>query len=65
MLLGQEPLDAGLVEPGETVVFGHYQQKDIHFDPTKRLTDIVPNAKLLEQFLFPLNQQHQFAETLS
>ena len=53
------------MQTGETVVFGHYQQKEIHFPVDKRVTDIVHDRKLLEQFLFPPNQQHVFAENLS
>jgi hypothetical protein len=53
------------VQAGETVVFGHYQQKEIHFPDDKRVIDIVHDRKLLEQFLFPVSQQHVFAESLS
>ncbi|HBB04530.1 TPA: hypothetical protein DCZ39_06680 [Patescibacteria group bacterium] len=53
------------MQTGETVVFGHYQQKEIHFPDDKRVTDIVHDRNLLEQFLFPPNQQHVFAENLS
>jgi len=65
ILIGEEPIDSGLIQTGETVEFGHYQQKDIHFPEDKRLIDIVTDAKLLEQFLFPPQQQHQFAKDLS
>ncbi len=65
MLIGEEAIDSGLIQAGESVVFAHYEQKDIHFPDNKRLIDIVPNPKLLEQFLFFPNQQHQFAKTLS
>jgi ABC transport system ATP-binding/permease protein len=65
MLMGEEPIDSWHVQTGETVVFGHYQQKEIHFPQDKRVSDIVHDRKLLEQFLFPPNQQHVFAENLS
>ncbi|EKD25210.1 MAG: hypothetical protein ACD_80C00102G0002 [uncultured bacterium (gcode 4)] len=65
MLIGEEPIDSWHVQTGETVVFGHYQQKEIHFPDDKRVTDIVHDRNLLEQFLFPPNQQHVFAENLS
>ena len=65
MIIGEEPVDSWIVEPGETVVFGHYQQKEIHFPENKRLIDIVNDRNLLEQFLFPISQQHMFAESLS
>jgi ATP-binding cassette subfamily F protein uup len=65
MLIGEESIDSGLIQSGESVVFAHYEQKDIHFPDDKRLIDIVPNPKLLEQFLFFPSQQYQFANTLS
>ena len=65
MLIGEEPIDSWTVQTGETVVFGHYQQKEIHFPSDKRVSDIVHDRKLLEQFLFPPSQQHVFAENLS
>lgn len=65
MLIGEEPIDTWLIQAWETVVFGHYQQKEIHFPGDKRVSDIVHDRRLLEQFLFPLNQQHIFAENLS
>ncbi|HCB51413.1 TPA: hypothetical protein DEP21_02445 [Patescibacteria group bacterium] len=65
MILGEEAVDSGLIQAGESVVFGYYDQKDISFPDDKRLSDIVTDPKLLEQFLFPPSQQHQFAKTLS
>ncbi len=65
MILGEEPIDSWLVQAGETVVFWHYQQKEIHFPSDKRVSDIVHDRNLLEQFLFPPKQQHVFAENLS
>ncbi len=65
MIIGEEPVDSGIVQAWETVVFGHYQQKEIHFPEDKRLIDIVNDRNLLEQFLFPISQQHMFAESLS
>ena len=46
-------------------MFGHYQQQEIHFPQEKRVSDIVHDRHLLEQFLFPPKQQHVFAENLS
>ncbi len=65
MILGEIPLDSWIVQAGETVVFGHYQQKEITFTEGKRVFDIVHDRNLLEQFLFPLSQQHVFADSLS
>lgn len=65
MIMGQETLDKGTIEAGESVVFGYYEQKQIDFPTDKRLIDIVPDPKLLEKFLFFPKQQHQFAHSLS
>lgn len=65
MIMGEASVDGWLIQAWETVVFGHYQQKEIHFPEDKRVIDIVHNRNLLEQFLFPLSQQHIFAENLS
>ena len=65
MIMGQESLDKGLIQTGESVVFGYYEQKQIDFPSDKRLIDIVPDPKLLEKFLFFPKQQHQFAHSLS
>lgn len=65
MIMGQEPVDWGLIQAGETVEFGYYEQKEIQFPSDKRISEIVHDSKLLEQFLFPPNQHHQFAATLS
>lgn len=65
MLIDEESIDSWTIQSGETVVFWHYQQKEVHFSEDKRVSDIVHDRKLLEQFLFPPNQQHIFAENLS
>ncbi len=65
MIMGEIPVDSWLIQTGETVVFGYYKQKEIQFPEDKKLIDIVTDPKLLEQFLFPANQQHQFAKNLS
>ncbi len=46
-------------------MFGYYQQKEVHFPDDKRVSDVVHDRALLEQFLFPPKQQHVFAEHLS
>ncbi len=65
MIIGEEPIDSWYIQTGETVVFWYYQQKEIHFSDDKRVSDIVHDRTLLEQFLFPPKQQHVFAENLS
>ncbi|HMT01054.1 MAG TPA: ABC-F family ATP-binding cassette domain-containing protein [Candidatus Absconditabacterales bacterium] len=65
LILGNEPTDSGLVEQGETVVFGHYEQKDVQFHPDKKLIDVVSDTQLLQKFLFPKSQRHSLANNLS
>lgn len=65
MLLWEEIIDSWHIQIWETVVFWHYQQNEIHFPADKRVSDIVHDRKLLEQFLFPAKQQYMFAESLS
>lgn len=80
MLLGLEPNDKGVIETGKTVVFGYYQQTQISFPENKRVIDIIKDineylilgngeklsaSHLLEKFLFPMQQQFTFANSLS
>lgn len=80
LLLGKLAPDAGTIEVGKTVVFGHYEQKEPDFPEGKRVIDIIREvaeflplangeklsaSKLLEQFLFSPAQQYQFAQQLS
>lgn len=80
LLLWKLPSDRGTIEIGKTVVFGHYQQEEVHFPANKRVIDIVKDSaeflllgngeklsatKLLERFLFPPQMQYRFAEQLS
>ncbi len=80
MLMDLEPIDSGSIRTGETVHFGHYQQKDIIFPETKKVIDVVRDvneylyisaderisaSQALEMFLFPATQQHTFAHKLS
>lgn len=65
MIMEEEKLDSWTIKAWESVVFGHYEQKEINFPEDKKLIDIVDNSKLLEQFLFPPRQQQQLAKTLS
>lgn len=80
MLTGEESFDSGSIKVGDTVVFGHYLQKEVIFPANKRIIDVVTDvaefmyigkneklsaSHLLERFLFPPQQQYQFAHTLS
>ena len=72
MLLGLEPSDKGVIETGKTVVFGYYQQTQV-IDIIKDISEylILGNGEklsashLLEKFLFPMQQQFTFANSLS
>lgn len=80
ILMGIQNPDSGLIEPGEKVEFGYYQQKEIIIPPNKRVIDYIRDASefmrvgngekisashLLERFLFPQPQHFVMAETLS
>jgi len=72
--------DAGIVDTGETTVFGYYKQGGLTFDPKERVIDIVKSdaeyikmadgsvitaSALLTLFLFPPKKQHGMVEKLS
>jgi len=80
MLMWEEEHDAGSIKVGELVVFWHYVQRELNFPAGKKVIDVVRDigefmrlrkwekisaSHLLERFLFPPHQQHQFADTLS
>ncbi len=80
MLLWKEIRDSGKITRGKTVQFGYYQQKDIQFKANQKVIDVIRNiseymyigknqkisaSKALENFLFPVAQQHMLAESLS
>jgi ATP-binding cassette subfamily F protein uup len=46
MLCGRQPVDTGVVEPGETVVFGVYDQMGIALDDEQRVMDFVKQRVL-------------------
>jgi ATP-binding cassette subfamily F protein uup len=80
MLLGEEPIDAGKIVQGETVVFGHFSQELQAVDPDYKVIDVVKEiaefiplekgkqlsaAQLLERFLFPRSMHYNFVRKLS
>jgi ATP-binding cassette subfamily F protein uup len=80
LITGEIPTDTGKVVIGETVVFGHYHQENIHLNEDKTIIDtirdiaeFIPLAKgmkltaeaLLEKFLFPRSQQRVYVSQLS
>ncbi len=40
-MTGQQPIDSGTIETGETVVFGIYDQMGIHMDEEQTVLDFV------------------------
>lgn len=80
ILLGEEPVDSGTVETGETIVFGHYQQQGIEIDESKRVIEVIKQvaevielangdritaSQFLEHFMFPGKMQYTPVEKLS
>ena len=80
MMLGEEPIDAGKIVQGETVVFGHFSQELQAVDPDYKVIDVVKEvaefiplekgkqlsaAQLLERFLFPRSMHYNFVRKLS
>jgi ABC transport system ATP-binding/permease protein len=80
IITGEEESDTGKVVIGETIVFGHYHQENIHLSDDKTVIDTIrdiaeyiPLAKgmkltaeaLLERFLFPRFQQRVYVSQLS
>ncbi|MFN8278397.1 MAG: ABC-F family ATP-binding cassette domain-containing protein [Chitinophagales bacterium] len=80
ILLGLEQADSGKINPGETVVFGYFDQKGLQWKEDKRVIeyvrDIADNfpladgtkvsaAQFLQLFQFPPEQQFTFISKLS
>ena len=80
IITGLIPPDRGIVETGETVVFGYYKQQGIEFDEDLTVSDfvkkiaeevVVGNGKVLSvsqfmnYFLFPPAKQHTLIRKLS
>lgn len=80
LLLQIQQPDHWIIELGKTVTMGYYQQKEVDFPEGKRVIDIIRDineylilsnweklsaTRLLENFLFPVQQQFTFANSLS
>jgi ATP-binding cassette subfamily F protein uup len=80
ILMGEERADSGTIDTGQTIVFGHYQQKGIPIDESKRVIEVIKDvaevielangdqitaSKFLEHFMFPGNMQYTPVEKLS
>jgi len=80
MLTGKLKPDSGVVDVGQTTVFGYYTQTELEFDPSQRVIDIVKEvaevvelangdvltaSQFLTLFLFPPAQQYTLVSKLS
>ena len=80
MLLGQESLDSGRFDIGDTVRFGYFSQEGLQFDDNLKVIDVVKDiaeyidigggkhrsaSQFLQSFLFTPEQQHKYVYKLS
>lgn len=80
MLLGLEEADSGKMNPGETVVFGHFSQDGLEWKEDMRVIEYVKTmaeffpladgtkisaAQFLQLFAFPPEQQYTYLSRLS
>jgi ATP-binding cassette subfamily F protein uup len=80
IILGEETVDGGKVQTGDTVVFGHYSQAGMILNEDKRLIEVVKDiaefiplangtslsaSQLLTRFNFPPDQQYSYVSKLS
>ena len=80
MLLGEEPIDQGRFDIGETVRFGYFSQAGLKFDEDMKVIDVITRiaeyidigrgkhlsaSQFLQYFLFTPEQQHNYVYKLS
>ncbi len=80
LITNQIQPDSGKIDPGETVVFGFYEQQGLTFEPKQRVIDVVKAiaevvtlgdghqlsiSQFLNYFLFPPDMQYAQVEKLS
>lgn len=80
MILGIEGVDKGKIVTGETVVFGYYNQENLHTESDQKVIDVIRDiaeyiplekgrqmsaAQFLEKFLFPREMHYNFVDKLS
>lgn len=80
IITGEVEADSGVVDTGETIVFGHFQQKGIEVDEQMRVIDVLKEvasvieladgsritaSQFLEHFLFTPEMQYTPVEKLS
>jgi ATP-binding cassette subfamily F protein uup len=80
IITGLTEADSGIIERGETIVFGHYSQQGIEFDDNMTVIDAVRNiaervmvsdgtslsvTQFMNYFLFPPEKQYTLIRKLS
>ncbi len=80
ILLGEVPLDSGVMDIGQTVKFGYYSQQGLEFDEGKKVIDVVRDiaemidlgngksltaSQFLQHFLFSPERQYDYVAKLS
>lgn len=80
LLVGNIPPDAGQINPGETIVFGHYTQSGIEFKEDERIIDLIKSiaeyitlsngvrlsaSQFLQHFMFAPEMQYKPIAKLS
>ena len=80
LLMGEEPIDSGTLDIGETVRFGYYSQEGLLFDEQMKVIDVVQDiaevielgngkrltaSQFLQHFLFTPETQHSYVYKLS
>lgn len=79
LIAGRLEPDGGVIERGETVVFGYYDQESMDLDPNQRVHDYITDISnrvrteegeltatdMLEKFLFDRDRQWEEISTLS
>jgi ATP-binding cassette subfamily F protein uup len=80
IITGSVPPDSGIIEKGETIVFGYYRQEGISFDEDMTVADavkkiservtmgdgsVLSSSQFLNYFLFPPDRQYTLIRKLS
>lgn len=80
LIMGEQALDAGMIETGETVVFGYYSQDGLHLKEDRRVIEVVKDiaefipvgngqslsaSQFLQHFLFSPEKQYTYVSKLS
>ncbi|MBO6622684.1 MAG: ABC-F family ATP-binding cassette domain-containing protein [Balneola sp.] len=80
IITGEEPVDSGKVETGQTIVYGHYKQSGIQIKEKERVIDVIKEiaevivlangdtisvSQFLEHFMFDSKMQYTPVSKLS